>query len=102
MAANLNPKKKQITSNNTIMDNNLETPKIGPYTSNLLRALQAYAQAVNYYFLAVTSMRNIPGEEAGLTDEEHQVFDKCRQLLEDQIMISIRDWANSTDTNIEL
>ncbi len=84
------------------MKNNLETLTIGPYTSNLLRALQAYEQAVNYYFQAVTSMRNIPGEEDGLTDEEHQVFDKCRQLLEDQIMISIRDWANSTDTNIEL
>ena len=80
-------------------------PTIGPYTSNLLRSLQAYEQAISYYYQAVYSIRNsgcIPGEERGLTEEENAAFEKGRQLLEGAIMAEIYGWANSTDPNCEI
>ena len=88
------------------MKTTIAPPTISAYTSKLLRALYTYEQAVGYYFEAVSSIRNFgdvaPSEEVGLTDEEYKAFDQGRKLIEGQIMTEIRDWANSTDPNIEI
>ena len=82
-----------------------DAPVIGSITANLLAALRSVEAAVDYYYSAVTVLRNPKDDsfpERELTPEEAKAFDAVRDLIEKQIHQRLVLWANTTGPAPEL
>jgi len=82
-----------------------DAPVIGPITANLLAALRSVEAAVDYYYSAVTALRNPKDDsfpERELTPEETEAFDAVRDLIGKQINQRLALWANTTGAAPEL
>ena len=82
-----------------------DAPVIGPITANLLAALRSLEAAVDYYYSAVTALRNPKDAsfpERELTAEEAAAFDAVRDLIGQQINQRLALWANTTGAAPEL
>lgn len=68
--------------------------EIGPVADCFLRALRAYEEAKNYYYLGLEAMM---GEERGNKRmlEEQPTFDTVGELIENRIRNEITDWSIS-------
>ena len=77
-----------------------DAPVIGAITANLLAALRSAEAAADYYYTAMTALRN-PDDaalsEGDLTTDEAAAFDAVRSLIEKQISGRLVLWANTTE-----
>jgi len=66
--------------------------EVGPVADNLLRALRAFEDAKNYYFIALVELM---GEDKAnnVMLEETPTFQPMGELIERRIRVQITDWS---------